>query len=315
MWLKIALFLSVLLQFAAAIIAVTLIKRTKTNIAWWLISIGFVLMAVSRLFEFFQVIEIKNFVVNNLINSWIGVATSIIMLLSLSFIKHIFNIQKRLDEIKKENESRVFSAIIRTEENQKYLFSKELHDGLGPLLSAVKMSISSITKNAAIAPNKKVLSNTEKLIDESIKTVTEISNNLSPHVLVNFGLIKALNSFIQRLPENNTISIQLTSNIERERYSYNIETVIYRIICELITNTLKHAKASSIKIDIQKEQNFLNIKYSDNGIGFDYSHNSHINKGLGLTNIESRIKSVHGNCNIYSQKGNGFNADFIINTN
>jgi signal transduction histidine kinase len=313
MSIKIALFLSVILQLAAAIIAITLIKRTKSNIAWWLISFGFLFMAIRRMFELFQVFESENVIVNSLTNSWLGVAVSVIMLISLSFIKRIFNIQSRIDQIKKENESRIFSAIIRTEENQKYHFSKELHDGLGPLLSAVKMSLSSIKNNRDNMDSHIVLENSEKLIDESIKTVTEISNNLSPHILMNFGLVKALNSFINKLPEYNLVSIQLYSNIKEERFEQTIETVVYRVICEFITNTLKHAHAQNIFIDVVKEKSLLSIKYLDDGDGFDIEASKEQSKGLGLTNIESRIKSVHGSCQFYSQPGQGFNANIVIN--
>jgi hypothetical protein len=125
---KIALILSVILQFATATIAISLIKRTRTNIAWWLISLGFLLMAIRRLFELFQVYGTENNIVNSLANSWIGVFISILMLISLSFIKRIFNIQKRFQELKRKNEARVFSAIIRTEENQKQRFAKEVLD-------------------------------------------------------------------------------------------------------------------------------------------------------------------------------------------
>ncbi len=313
MSIKIALFLSVILQLAAAIIAITLIKRTRSNIAWWLISFGFLFMAIRRIFELFQAFDSENVIVNSLTNSWLGVVVSVIMLMSLSFIKRIFNIQSRIDQIKKENESRIFSAIIRTEENQKYHFSKELHDGLGPLLSAVKMSLSSIKNNRESKDNHVVIENSEKLIDESIKTVTEISNNLSPHILMDFGLVKALNSFISKLPENNLISIQLYSNIKEERFEQTIETVVYRVICEFVTNTLKHAHAKNIFIDIVKERSLLSIKYLDDGDGFDIEASKEQPKGLGLTNIESRIKSVHGSCQFYSQPGQGFNANIVIN--
>ncbi len=191
MSLKIALFLSVLLQFSTTIIALTLIKRTRTNIAWWLISLGFLLMAIRRLFELFQVFDTENILINNLTNSWLGVSVSILMLVSLAFIRRIFNIQQRLENIKRENESRVFSAIIQTEENQKQKFSKELHDGLGPLLSSVKMALSLIIKNSGSSNEIKILSNAELLVDESIITVKEISNNLSPHILINFGVINS----------------------------------------------------------------------------------------------------------------------------
>jgi len=314
MSLEIALILSVILQFATAIIALTLIKRTRTNIAWWLISGALLLMAFRRLFDLFQVLGTNNTFFNGLINSWIGVVVSIIMLVSLSFIKRIFNIQKRFEELKRKNETRVFSAIIRTEENQKQRFAKELHDGLGPLLASVKMAISSVVKTQDIKKSTQILTNTEKLIDESISTVKEISYNLSPHVLNNFGLLKAIKSFINKLQINDLPKIVVNSNITNKRFSYNIETVVYRVICELITNTLIHANAQNIYLDILIDTNTLNIKYLDDGKGFDFTDNANEQHGLGLINIESRIKSVHGSCQIYSKPGEGFNISIVINT-
>ncbi len=313
MSLTIALFLSVLIQFTTAIIALSLVKRTKTNIAWWLISLGFVIMAIRQLFDLYQVFDKSNILINNTTNTWLAVFTSVIMFFSLGFIKRIFNVQDKINNIKKENEAKLFSAIIRTEEEQKQRFSKELHDGLGPLLSSVKMAISSIVKNNENEKDTKILLNTEYLIDESIKTVKEISNNLSPHILVDFGIVKALKSFINKLPENSKINIELYSNFKETRFEYNIETIIYRVLCELITNSLKHADAKNIFIDIILEGNTLNIKYLDDGNGFDYVEYDENTKGFGITNIKSRIKSVNGGCQIYSKKGEGFNANFVIN--
>ena len=102
MSLKIALILSVILQFSTAIIALSLIRRTRTNIAWWLISAGFFLMAIRRLFELLEIFDAGQKITSSLLNSWIGVMISVVMLISLSFIKRIFNIQKRFDELKKE---------------------------------------------------------------------------------------------------------------------------------------------------------------------------------------------------------------------
>jgi signal transduction histidine kinase len=143
MTLKIALILSFVLQFAAAIIAFSLTKRTRTNIAWWLISFGFLLMAIRRIFEFFQLSDPGSRLFTGMLSTWTGVLISVLMLGSLIFIKRIFNIQKRMDDLRKANESRVLSAIMRTEENERLNFAKELHDGLGPLLSSVKMAVSS----------------------------------------------------------------------------------------------------------------------------------------------------------------------------
>lgn len=314
MSIQIALVLAVILQFATAIIALSLVRRTKTNVAWWLISFGFLLMAIRRLFELFQVFVPDNKLADGLLNSWIGVFISVVMLISLSFIKKIFNIQKRFDELKKKNESRLFSAIIRTEEEQKQKFSKELHDGLGPLLSSVKMAISTVLKNKHSEKDDKVLINAEHLIDESISTVKEISNNLSPHVLNNFGLLKAVKSFVNKLEISGGPYIKFNNNIDDSRFSYTIETVVYRIICELIINTFKHAEAKNIYLDLIMESGTLNIKYMDDGNGFDFSDDGNELYGFGLTNIQSRIKSVQGKCQIFSKPGEGFNINIVIKT-
>jgi len=302
----------VILQFATAFIAMTLIKRTRTNVAWWLISLGFLLMAIRRLFELFQVFDAENNIVNGLTNSWIGVAISVIMLLSLSFIRRIFDLQKRIDELKKANEAKVFSAIIKTEENERHQFASELHDGLGPLLSSVKMSLSSLSRKIEKDGNIRILNNAENLIDESIGSLKEISNKLSPHVLNNFGLLKALKSFINKLQIIDEPKIHLNHNIEDRRYSYNVEVVLYRIICELITNTIKHAWAGNIYLDLYERGSTLEVKYIDDGIGFDLENQALEDHGMGYSNIESRIKSINGEYEVFSSPNEGFIIDIKI---
>ena len=311
MAIKIALILSVVLQFGAAIIALSLTKRTKTNIAWWLISFGFLLMAFQRVIEILQAYEVQNNFTASLLNSWIGVSTSLLMLLSLAFVRRIFNVQKQLDELRKQNESRVLSAIIKTEENERQHFAKELHDGLGPLLSSVKMAIS--LKRKQEQTNDKIIVNAEKLIDESVTTLKEISNKLSPHMLNNFGLNKALRSFVSKLNTLEKPKIKIISNIEGQRFPYNIEVVLYRVVCELISNTLKHANANNIYIDVIKEDNFIIMKYIDDGIGYDENDQVQLEKGLGFSNIQSRIKSLNGIYHFYSSKGEGVKVKIIIN--
>ena len=308
MLIKLALVLSVVLQFSAAIIAMTLIKRTRTNIAWWLISGGFLLMAIRRVFEILQVYDSNSELITGLLSSWTGVLISIIMLLSLIFIKRIFNIQKQINDLRKQNETRVLSAILKTEENERQYFAKELHDGLGPLLSSVKMAIS-----ASGNYNKKLLDNAEKLIDESITTLKDISNKLSPHVLLNFGLFKAVKSFINKLQKIGDPTIKLNSNIENKRFSYNIEVVLYRIICELISNTLIHANARNVYIDLLADEKSISLKYIDDGIGFDVKQVENDLIGMGYSNIKSRIKSLNGTFNFFSKPDEGVRVDVQIN--
>ncbi|MDY0103275.1 MAG: histidine kinase [Lentimicrobium sp.] len=308
---KIALLISIILQFIAAIIALSLTRRTKTNIAWWLISIGFLLMAIRRVFEFFQLMDSQSKLITGLLSTWTGVLISILMLGSLIFIKRIFNIQKRMEELRKENESRVLSAIVRTEENERLNFSKELHDGLGPLLSSVKMAISACGRNDQEL-NVKVMANAEKLIDESITSLKEISNNLSPHILNNFGLKKAVYSFISKLPIIENLRINFDTNIDNQRYTYNIEVILYRVICELITNSLKHAEAKNVFISLMSGQNTITLDYLDDGVGFDSDLIDFSDKGMGFSNIKSRIKSLNGAFEIYTKQNEGVRVNIMI---
>jgi len=310
MLIKIALIISIVLQFGAAIIAITLIKRTRANIAWWLISIGFLLMAIRRVFEIIQVYNPDNKLITGLLSSWTGVLISIIMLVSLVFIKRIFNIQKQIDDLRKQNENRVLSAILKTEENERQHFANELHDGLGPLLSSVKMAISVSRYNEK--DNDKVLENAEKLIDESITSLRDISTKLSPHILVNFGLLKAVKSFVNNLQIADKPLVSINSNLENHRFLFNVEVVFYRIICELITNTLKHANSHNIVIDLFENNNTISLIYTDDGIGFDERQIENDLSGLGYFNMKSRIKSLNGTYCITSKPNEGFRINISI---
>lgn len=310
MWLEISLLISVLLQFVTAFIAISLIKRTRTNIAWWLISAGFLIMAVRRLIEFLQ-LSPENEQAGSLFNSWLGVLVSVIMLLSLAFIKRIFNIQKRLEKIKTENQKRILTTIINTEEDQKQKFAKELHDGLGPLLSSIKIAVSAVAQKENSQETGKILKNTDLLIEESIKTLKDISNNMSPHVLNNYGLHKAVRSFVNRMPETK-FNFHFHSDDKDKRYTKIIETVCYRVICELITNSIKHSEAKDIFVNIYDDNNKLIIVFEDNGKGFDINNKEIYNRGLGLNNILSRVNSVNGSCILNSESGKGFKAEISI---
>jgi signal transduction histidine kinase len=313
MLIKIALILSVVLQFIAAIIALTLVKRTRTNVAWWLISIGFLLMAFRRLFEVLTVFDSSSKLITGMLSSWTGVLISIIMLISLIFIKRIFNVQKQVDELRKQNESKILAAIIETEENERQFFAKELHDGLGPLLSSVKMAISASVSNAKEEESRKIIFNAEKLINESINSLKEISNKLSPHILNNFGLLKAVKSFVGKLPLSGQPKINIKSNIENQRFTYTTEVVMYRIISELIVNSLKHADARNIYIDLFIEGKKLRLKYIDDGIGFDMNKPEYERKGMGYSNIISRIRSLNGTVEFFTKPGEGLRVEVEIN--
>jgi len=302
---KIALIFSVVVQFIAFLITISLIPKTKFNIAWISISIGFLLMAIRRLVEVFYFFkEIPSDKIT-ILNSWIAVVISLTMLLSSFYIRKIFEVLNRIHQLRKESEAKLLSAIISTEEKERKYFSKELHDGLGPVLSSAKMTISAINRTNIEEQNTQLLEKVERLVDNAILTTTEISNHLTPHVLERYGLKKAIETFIRNTMVRESIQINISSNIEKRRYKDSIEVMLFRICCELINNTQKHAFATKISILLTDNKDTLELKYDDNGVGFDSKHEKY---GMGLTNIVSRVKSLNGSIELVGSPKNGFYA-------
>jgi len=180
---------------------------------------------------------------------------------------------------------------METEEKERKEFAKDLHDGLGPLLSNIKMSVSAIDKSAINGFNKEVIENIHNLINESIVSLKETSNNLSPHILENFGLTSALNSFIEKINALGGIEISFSNNIENIRFETRTEINLYRVVCELFNNTYKHAKADKVSLLIHYSENRLVAQYFDDGIGFD-AEDLRNRTGMGISNMRSRLKTI-----------------------
>ena len=303
--LAVGIIVSIILQFSAAIIAISLIRQTKFNISWILISIAFLLLAVNLGVELLKhlLIQISNTVI--VFNNIMGIVISLLFFVGVIFIKKIFNLQKRIDELRKQSENRVLNAIIITEERERQRFAKDLHDGLGPLLSMMKMSVSVLLKSEIKQSDKEIITNIDTLVTESITAIREVSNNLSPHILDNFGLLSAVNSFIAKISKNNTVQINVYSNKADVRFDYNKEVVLYRVILELISNTLKHAVARNIGISILFNDKNIMIEYKDDGKGFNIDEVLQTHSGMGLSNISSRIKSIQGELEIQSSPNEG----------
>lgn len=212
---------------------------------------------------------------------------------------------------KKEQEKRILSTIIDTEEKERDRFSKELHDGLGPLLSTQKMYFHWLSDTNDESKRKIILENGKEILDEAISAVEEISNNITPRILKSFGLVAALANFIDRIKKLNEININFNCNFE-SRFEQIIEITVYRILTELINNTLKYARADQIDILIEYDEREKKIKskYHDNGVGFDYQKTIETPKGMGLLNIEHRIKILGGSLDYCSKENNGITVCF-----
>lgn len=311
---KIALILSLVLQFVAAILAIRLTKLTKFNLSWVLISIGFIFMAISRMIDvmpfFYEKIPFDTVTIIN----WMGFVTSLFFIVGVILIRRIFVFLKKVEQSRREAEKKVLTAIIQTEENERKRFSKEMHDGLGPILSTIKLSVSKLSEMDQDKSHKEVLRNTDYLINEAIKSIKEISDNLSPHLLKNIGLASAVKNFTNRIIGPRVPDIVFESNLYGKRFNEEIEVILYRVICELINNTIKHAKAKNIELFLNMQDSTILITYSDDGIGFDTNEVIYgSEKGMGYSNMISRIRSIKGTIEIESQPDFGMKAIIRVN--
>lgn len=305
----IALIISVVLQIIAAFIALRFMKLTKYRLSWILLSLSFVFISIRLIIQLFEVFRGTPSLTWKMIDDWIGVLISVMIIGGVVLIRELFYSLKRADTDRLRSEKRVINAIINTEENERKRFAKDLHDGLGPILSTVKMSLSALTDRIKDPSGSVILNNTNHLVNEAISTIKDISNNLSPHVLTNFGLASALSAFTTKINQTKAVEIDFKSNMEGQRLDNEKEVVIYRAVCELINNSILHSGASRIEIELNKHEKFITLQYYDNGRGFDTSVLSkEDSKGTGLSNIETRVKTVEGVFILESTPGKGTSA-------
>ena len=207
---------------------------------------------------------------------------------------------------RQETERKVLNAVIETEETERKRFAKDLHDSIGPLLSSINLYLSALKQTDESEKKQSIIKVSREAVNEALVSIKEISNNLSPHILSDFGLEKAIDSFTQKLQISERINISFRAENLNERLNEQVEVVIYRVVTELIHNTIKHAKAQNVEINLSREKDELKLIYIDDGIGFDTRKlESDKTKGMGLYNILSRVRSLNGTHKIKSNPVNG----------
>lgn len=307
MLLKILLILAILFQLVASTYAVRLIPKTRFNAIWILFILGFFLLSAERILQYLWV---SGYDVPIDSTFWIGVIVSIALSISMLYAHKLVNHVDRMERHRQSVNKYILTAVLRAEERSRSHFAKELHDGMGPLLSSAKMSLTAISREERSPEQRRIIENTAYVIDEAIRSLREISNNMSPHLLTNFGLARAVENFISKCATIHNEKINFRTNLKGERFDEDVEVILYRVICELINNSLKHASCSEISLALEHEQNRLRLAYADNGKGF----NPHTvaEYGMGLSNIHSRIHSLGGELEITSLKGQGMRATVSI---
>ncbi len=240
-----------------------------------------------------------------------------LLLLSILFynrnkLRHRAKLQEAI--IKEQDKSA--SAIISAEENERSRMSQSLHDGLGQLLSATKMNLQAALEHLPEhEKSSKIYSNALQLVDESITEMRSVSHQMVTNNVMRKGLANALKELIEKI-ESNKLRITLDTKGLLQEIKPEIQLVVYRILQESIQNVIKHADASQVDIILDAKQDLLHASISDNGKGFD-SNTLKQHKGIGIDNIDTRVRFLKGTYKITSTPGNGtwIELDIPLNNN
>lgn len=193
-------------------------------------------------------------------------------------------------------------AEISTLEKERKRISGDLHDEIGPLLSAVKLQINHLETDDEL--QKGMIGKSSQYIDDVIKRMREISNDLLPSILVRRGLKVALEDFLDKLRPGTETSMESEINLEG-RLPLDLEINIYRIVHEVAHNTLKHAKAGRFRLELGMKNGILRLATADDGIGFTDDVYTRKETGLGLLNLQSRTEVLGGDLICKSSPGQG----------
>ncbi|RYE26106.1 MAG: tetratricopeptide repeat protein [Sphingobacteriales bacterium] len=207
--------------------------------------------------------------------------------------------QKRLANERLEVEKQRLNTVIQTQEEERKRISAELHDGIGPILSAVKINLSMLDHNPE---NAERYATAMSLIDRSYNELRQISHTMMPAMLAKTGLSQTLQEMVFNLNKAGKSEFNFYGDDEPERFSEQVEVNAYRIAQELLNNIMKYAKATEVTVQLHKENDELSLMIEDDGEGFDVNE-LYQSKGNGWANMQSRLNLLEGNIEIDSKLG------------
>jgi signal transduction histidine kinase len=238
---------------------------------------------------------------------------SAIIVFFVVYQRRMLKEQLRVQEMKSAHQLDLLHSNIQTLENEHRRFASDLHDEIGGALSILRMQISLLMQNADDAEMiRKSGAESKTLIDNTINSVRRISHDLLPSGLETFGLVASLEDLCRSVGNASSIRVDFNAANPDLKLETNTELAIYRIVHELLNNTIKHAAATETKLHLTMQEDLkLNLVYEDNGKGMNLD-NIPAGKGLGLKNIESRVSMVKGSVNCKSSPGAGMRVEIVI---
>ncbi|WP_281631420.1 tetratricopeptide repeat-containing sensor histidine kinase [Flavobacterium luteolum] len=249
--------------------------------------------------------RIKLFTINAFLVLLIPIIALLFQFYKRFKVQHLLNIKQaeissqKINSILKEQELELIKASISGQDKERQRISQELHDSIGGNLAAIKLQVNHLNPS-----NFSNIQNISYQLDETYQQVRNLSHTLLPKKFNQNKFLEVLESYLSNISDASKIKISYIPYPKKEinELDENIQVEIFKIIQELLTNTIKHAKASEIEIQLNYIENILNLLFDDNGIGFETPNNI---KGIGLANIENRINKLNGSFIIDSKLKRG----------
>lgn len=221
--------------------------------------------------------------------------------------------QQRIQELEKEKQLVATEAVLRGQEEERSRLAKDLHDGLGGMLSGIKYSFSHMKDNMIMTPDN--LLGFERgldMLDSSINELRRVAHSMMPEALLKSGLNAALKDFCAGINSSGVLKVVYQPyGIDDLEINPTTSITIYRIVQELLNNTIKHAAATQVVVQVTKENSKLLLTVEDDGKGFDISLLQQ-SKGIGWLNIKNRLAYLKGNVDIQSVPGKGTSVNIEI---
>jgi signal transduction histidine kinase len=220
--------------------------------------------------------------------------------------------QQQIRELEKDKQLVAVDSMLKGQEDERTRLAKDLHDGLGGMLSGVKFSLMNMKSNLIIShENVIVFERSLDMLDTSIQELRRVAHNMMPEALVKFGLDEALKDYCDNINKAQILNVKYQSYGMENRFESTSEIIIYRIIQELLNNIFKHAVANEVLVQLIREENRISITVEDNGKGFDIKILEK-SKNSGWANIQSRVNYLKGKLDIVSEENKGTSVNIEV---
>lgn len=242
------------------------------------------------------------------------IGTIAVMLMAFSVVffvllyrRKILENQLGIQEMKTRHQEEMLNETLKSQEKERNRLGTELHDSVGAMLSSIKLNLQITKKKEGVDSLEPILGH----LDETISQVRTISHQMMPIILIKYGLKHAVEDLFEKISSD-----ELTASIsDWEELTLDPEEtlMLFRIIQELINNSLKHAQSKNIKLRVKIKHGKKHISYQDDGIGFPEGVLKNSN-GIGLLNIKNRAQAIHANVRFSNNETGGSKVDLVIDT-